>query len=261
MSTSKSEGTGEGKSKILKVLQVSDCHVAANPAADYRSQNADRNLGSILSAAQDWHPDLVLATGDISEDASPESYARVATLLGTLGAPILALPGNHDDPAVMCRFFPEGPWDGPYLKKKGRWSLVLLNSTAPGKISGSFSQTGLLQLDKQLQRDDGDFALVALHHQPVPVNAHWIDRYGLEDPEPFLEVIDRNQKVRCIAWGHVHHDFQAKREDVVLLGAPSSVANSLPGTQRFSLDSAGPACRWLELGPNGIVETGLIRPA
>jgi hypothetical protein len=46
-----------------------------------------------------------------------------------------------------------------------------------------------------------------------------------------------------------------------LLGAPSTVANSLPQTRRFTLDLAGPACRWLELGVDGGVETGLLRPA
>ena len=181
-------------------------------------------------------------------------------MLSTIGAPVLALPGNHDEPSVMSRYFPDGPWMGPFVKGLERWSIVLMNSAVSGKISGSFSPTELEQLDRQLQNNGAEFILVTLHHQPVPVNAHWIDRYGLENPELFLKVIDQCQKVRCIAWGHVHHDFHAKRNDVELLGAPSSVANSLPGTLRFALDNAGPACRWLELANDGSVKTGLLRP-
>jgi hypothetical protein len=29
--------------------------------------------------------------------------------------------------------------------------------------------------------------------------------------------------------------------------------------ERFTLDLGGPACRWLELGVDGSVETGLLR--
>ena len=46
---------------------------------------------------------------------------------------------------------------------------------------------------------------------------------------------------------------------LLLLGSPSTVANSLPGTEKFALDLAGPACRWLELGLDGSVSTGLMR--
>jgi Icc protein len=102
--------------------------------------------------------------------------------------------------------------------------------------------------------------LLALHHQPVPVNAPWIDRYGLKDPARFFSYVDRERRIRCIVWGHVHHDFRLERRGVVMLGAPSTVANSLPQTRRFTLDMEGPSCRWLELNSDGRVETGLLRP-
>ncbi len=247
-------------SNKFKVLQLSDSHVSTDPLADYRGQNADRNLESLLPAIGNWNPDLVLLTGDVSEDASPSSYGRVAAMLGTISAPVLALPGNHDTPDLMKLHFPLGPWHGPFTQAAGPWLLVLLDSTVKGRISGSFSQPELDRLGQCLQDSAAEFVLVALHHQPVPVNAPWIDRYGLESPAPFFETLDRDGRVRCIAWGHVHHDFQANRNGAILLGAPSAVANSQPGTERFSLDPAGPACRWLELGAEGSVQTGLLRP-
>lgn len=243
----------------MKVLQISDCHVSADPDADYRGQSAERNLVSLLPAARAWDPDLVLLTGDVSEDASAASYARVAIRLGTLGAPILALPGNHDEPEVMKDHFPLGPWVGPGVFEMGPWLAVGLDSTRPGKISGGFSQQSLERFDASMRGSEAEHILVALHHQPVPVNAPWIDRYALENPDRFLNFVDRETRVRCVAWGHVHHAFCADRNGVSFLGAPSSVANSLPGTQKFTLDLAGPSCRWLELGDDGTVTTGLLR--
>ena len=208
-----------------------------------------------------WDPELVLLTGDVSEDASPASYARVDVRLGTIGAPVLALPGNHDDPDVMKKYFRNGPWQGPRAVELEGWLLVALDSTVPGKISGAFSQQDLEQFDACLRASDAEHILVALHHQPVPVNAPWIDRYGLEEPQRFLNYLDREPRLRCVTWGHVHHAFETERQGAAFLGAPSSVANSLPATQKFTLDLAGPACRWLELGEDGSVETGVMRSA
>lgn len=243
----------------IKVLQISDCHVSADPAAEYRGQNPERHLSEMLAAARGWDPDQVLLTGDVSEDASASSYARVAVRLGTLGSPVLALPGNHDDPQVMRHHFPLGPWGGPGICELGPWLLVALDSTCQGKISGVFSQHELEQFDAIMRGSQARHILVALHHQPVPVNAPWIDRYALEEPERFLNYLDREQRLRCVVWGHVHQAFSSDRKGVPFLGAPSSVANSLPNTQKFTLDMAGPSCRWLELGDDGSVKTGVIR--
>ena len=132
-----------------------------------------------------------------------------------------------------------------------------MNSTEPGKISGSFSQQELERLDEILRSSEAKHVLVAMHHQPVPVDAPWIDRYALENPSLFFNFIDRDRRVRCIVWGHVHQDFISQREGVMLLGAPSTVANSLPRTRRFTLDLAGPSFRWLELNSDGTVKTGI----
>jgi len=208
-----------------------------------------------------WDPAQVLLTGDVSEDGSPASYARVSVRLGTVGAPVLALPGNHDNPDVMKKHFRVGPWEGPRAFERDRWLLVALNSAVPGKISGYFSQQILERFDACMRSSNAQHILVALHHQPVPVHATWIDRYALEEPERFLNYIDREKRVRCVVWGHVHHAFDSERKGVKFLGSPSSVANSLPASPKFTLDLAGPACRWLELGDDGTVETGVLRPA
>jgi len=246
--------------KPLKVLQVSDTHVPADPATGYRGQNADQNLRALVPAMRDWAPDLVLLTGDISEDASPAAYARVAEMLAPIGAALLALPGNHDDPGVMQIPFPFGPWNGPFSRQVGPWLLVLMDSTVRGLISGSFSRDDLARFEECLAGSSAKHVLVALHHQPVAVNAPWIDRYALDSPEGFFRQVDRDPRVRCITWGHVHQDFRAQRKGVTLLGAPSAAANSLPETPCFTLDPAGPACRWLELYDDGHVEHGLLRP-
>ena len=249
------------KRKKIRIIQVSDCHVPADPNALYRGQSADENLSGIVRAIRKWKPGLVMLTGDVSEDGSRESYERTSRLLAQTGADLIVLPGNHDDVNLMRQYFPAGPWDGPYVHRMGDWQILMLDSTVPGQVSGSFTTDELKLLQQVLQGNNKRHSLVALHHQPVLIGAAWIDRYRLESPEKFFAVIDRFPQVRCISWGHVHQDFCVQREGCSLLGAPSSVANSLPGTERFALDPAGPACRWLELSADGSVETGILYSA
>ncbi|MEJ2401812.1 MAG: metallophosphoesterase [Xanthomonadales bacterium] len=242
----------------LRIIQLSDCHVSADRSALYRGVNAERNLAGLLPAIRRWQPDLILLTGDVSEDASAPSYGRVAALLDSLGSPVLALPGNHDDAAVMRRYFPRGPWDAPLFHEARGWQLVLLDSAAPGRIDGVLSRSQLQALKTGLQRCRSEHILVGLHHQPVPVGSHWIDRYALDDAEWLFGLLDRDPRIRCITFGHVHQAIGLERNGALLLGAPSSVANSLPGREKFTLDVAGPACRWLRLGAGGRIETGIL---
>lgn len=247
-----------GELTDLRIIQLSDCHVSADRSATYRGLNAERNLAGLLPVIRRWQPDLLLLTGDVSEDASPVSYGRVSALLDSIGAPVLALPGNHDDPAVMRRYFPRGPWDGPLFHGARGWQLALLDSTAPGRIDGVLSRSQLAALKQGLQRSSSDHLLIALHHQPAPVGSPWIDRYPLDDAEWLFGLLDREPRLRAILFGHVHHAIGVERNGIPLLGAPSSVANSLPGREKFTLDVGGPACRWLRLGAGGGIETGIL---
>lgn len=252
-------GAGHSSASVLRLIQVSDCHISEDPKALYRGLSADRCLAGLLPGMRRWQPEYILLTGDVTEDGSRAACGRAGALLGTVGAPVLALPGNHDNAETMRRFFPAGPWRGPFSFETRGWQLVLLDSSVPGEVPGRLSGDALERLAAVLKKSGAAHMLVALHHQPVPVGAAWIDRYPLEEPEALFEVLDAEPRLRAVVWGHVHQDFRAERNGVLLLGSPSSVANSLPGTRRFTPDHAGPACRWLELGPGGEVETGLIR--
>jgi Icc protein len=245
----------------LRIIQISDFHLSADPEALYRGQSADLGLRRLLEEIARWGPHQVLATGDLSEDASDGSYRRMSGMLQTLQAPVHVLPGNHDDKRIASRHLASGPWNGPLLIRSDDWEIILLDSSVEGRIEGGLSEPDLVSLRNMLAASRAAHILVALHHQPVPVGSRWIDRYALQSADAFWAVLDRSASVRAVIWGHVHQDFRASRNGVVLLGAPSTAANSLPGKRRFELDSEGPACRWIRLHPDGRVETGILRAA
>lgn len=242
----------------MRVVQISDCHVSAPEGPTYRGADPRATLRALVDRIIDWSPDVVLATGDMSEDGSAASYAWLEEELRRIPAPVLATPGNHDDADRLCAHFADCAVDAP-LSLEDDWQLVLAGSAKPGEIGGRFDDAQLEALEKTLAGTDRP-ALVALHHQPWPVGSPWIDRYALASPEAFISVLGRHPRVRLVVWGHVHQDVRIEGQGLTGLGAPSTVSNSLPHQARFTIDPAGPACRWLELERDGRFRTGLLRP-
>lgn len=245
----------------FRLLQISDCHLSESVATHYRGKSADAGLESLLKAMAAWQPQQILVTGDLSEDASPLAYDRVLQALLSLAVPICALPGNHDEDGLMRRYFPAGPWSGPYVGSAGAWQLVLLKTSIAGRIDGAISPGDIAVLGSLLEAESRRPVLIALHHQPVAVGAAWIDRYMLQDPGVLLRLLEAHEQVRGVVWGHVHQAFASNVGHAQLLACPSSAANSLPATRQFEHDPAGPACRWLLLHADGMLETGLLHSA
>jgi len=243
----------------VRLVQVSDCHVSSVPGTLYRGFDPFSGLKGLLPQIRAFGPDALVLTGDISEDGSTASYCRVHELLRELDIPLLALPGNHDEPEEMRRHFSSGPWGGPYFERIGDWLIALLDSTIPGGISGELDEAEMDALAAGLADSNARYVLFALHHQPMAMGSRWIDRYALQDGDSFQRFVQDEGRSRGVAWGHVHQAFERKTGDVLWLGAPSTAVNSEPGRERFTPDAAGPACRWLVLQPDGGIGTGLLR--
>lgn len=240
------------------IAQITDCHLPANPQQEYRGVNPRENLQALLQKVKRLKPGLLLATGDLSEDGSRVSYMVLQQLLNSLDIPVLTLPGNHDDASLLAEFFPGSPVDKISVSEHGRWQIIRLNSCVPGKPEGRLGKTTLAELEHLLGNKEQRPRLIAVHHQPVMVGSPWIDKYRLFEPEAILQLIDQHPDVRAVVWGHVHQVFEADRNGTTMLGGPSSAINSQPGMNRFTADSIGPACRWLELRADGTIRNGVI---
>ena len=56
-----------------------------------------------LVKANEDEIDLVLATGDIAQDASEKAYVYFLEIIASLNSPFRWIPGNHDNATVMNR--------------------------------------------------------------------------------------------------------------------------------------------------------------
>lgn len=244
----------------LRVLQLTDTHLYADPAATLYDCNTEDSLRRVLDAvrAEADAPDLVLLTGDLTHDGSVPAYNRLARLLDdAFDAPVWCLPGNHDEAATLRH---ELDGDGVSSIAGGTvadWQLILLDSTVQGSEGGHLTDAELERLDSALHDCAAPHALVCLHHNPVLMNSRWLDTMTVDNAPALFAVLDRHPRVRVLLWGHVHQPFDGTRNDVRLLASPSTCVQFLPGSESFALDSRPPGYRWLLLHPDGTVETSV----
>jgi len=247
----------------LRVVQLTDTHLYADAQGRLLGQNTRRTLELVLGlTSTKLGPfDLIVLTGDLVHDESPEGYLYLQSRLADLGKPCCCLPGNHDLAVLMSNTFANTTISMKSSVRRGAWHLVFLDSTIPGEDGGHLGTKQLARLQYALARHRDAPTLVCLHHQPVPVGSEWMDTMALDNPEAFFTIIDRHPQVRGILWGHIHQEFAARRNGVRLLGSPSTCVQFKPGSVKFALDHLTPGFRWLELHPDGRIDTGVERIA
>lgn len=250
----------ELNSGVHTLLQITDSHLFADTAEALLGLPTHASFKAVVEKAVREHPavDLVLATGDISQDYSVASYRHFTEQIQRINAPMRWLPGNHDHADVQLAAASGQDWSQPVFDLPG-WRIVLLNSAVTGEVHGHLMPDQLELLDKALADAGTRHVLVCLHHQPVAIGSAWLDSIGLRNPDDFFAVLDRYASVRAVLWGHIHQEVDIQRKGVRLLASPSTCIQFAPASSEFTLDSRLPGYRWLRLHPDGALETGVSR--
>lgn len=249
-------------SQPVRVVQVSDCHLFADREGKLLGLNTQFSLERVLDRLREEQPsmDLILATGDLSQDASLESYLRLREMLADFDTPIYWMEGNHDKPAPMLKALADQRERiSPCVVEQGNWTIILLDSTIPGEVPGELYEDDLAFLEKALNEASGEHIMVSLHHHPLPMGCRWLDTQVVASADRFFGIIDRHPRVRAIIWGHVHQEFEGERNGVRLYSVPSTCVQFKPESEDFAVDDANPGYRWFDLYPDGRIETKVSR--
>jgi 3',5'-cyclic-AMP phosphodiesterase len=244
----------------LQVVQLSDTHLYADLNSKLVGVTTSLSLRSVLSAigARNPRPDLLLLTGDLSQDESLESYQYLQTWLIKLGIPNYWLPGNHDNLSHLQQALTTDLCSQRQSFYKGGWKFLLLNSQLVGKVHGELSSQTLIWLELELQADPDTPTLIAFHHPPFPVGSPWIDSISLHHPEAFLTIADRYPQIKLVLSGHVHQPARYDREGVCYLTCPSTCVQFQSKSDAFAVAPQSPGYRLLQLYGDGKFETDVL---
>ncbi|WP_217555260.1 3',5'-cyclic-AMP phosphodiesterase [Vibrio metschnikovii] len=248
----------------IKLVQITDTHLFAADDGCLLSVNTADSFHAIVQAIieQKVAFDALLATGDISQDHSAESYQRFASEISALQKACFWLPGNHDYKPNMGSVMPSSQLHAPEHVLLGeQWQMILLDSQVVGVPHGRLSDYQLNLLDEKLAQHPDRYALILLHHHPLLVGSAWLDQHTLKDSDAFWSVIQRHQNARAVLCGHVHQDMDRIYAGVKVMASPSTCVQFKPNSDDFALDQCSPGWRELELHADGQVTTQVKRLA
>jgi len=250
------------QSASVLVVQLTDSHLFGEAHGTLMGMNTRDSLNAAVEQVLEEQPliDLVIASGDLSQDGSVESYQAFREASERIAAPKRWLPGNHDELPQMALAAQQSDYLEPVIDV-GNWRVTLLDSAVPGSVPGYLEDKQLQLLAQALSEAPERHHLVCLHHHPVPIGCAWMDPIGLKNPDALFSVLDRFPQVRAVLWGHVHQEFDQLRDGVRLMASPSTCIQFAPGSDDFKLDSQPPGYRWLRLYHDGQLETGVSRLA
>ena len=241
----------------MRLIQLTDCHLFDDPRARLGGVDTHRTLAAVIDdmACADPTPDVVLATGDLTQNGEAGAYGRMRCLLQRLALPVYCLPGNHDHRETFNAAMPGDDIHVTRSLCRDGWQILFLDSTIPGEDDGRLSEDELTALDEALGARPDDHALVCLHHHPVVVGGAWRDFVSLENPDDLFAVLDRHPRVRGLLFGHIHQAFDGERHGVKLMATPSTCFQFKDDNGNLGTADDPPAYRRLTLAPDGAIES------
>jgi len=192
----------------MLIAQITDIHIGFDPdnPAEYNRKRLDEVLDVLIEGPN--RPDLLLATGDLTDRGDDDSYRRLANAFSRCPFPVWPSVGNHDlRDSFHARFpgFDDGNGFVQYTVELPDLRLVTVDTLEEGRHGGAFCDQRAAWLDAELAKDKTKPTYIVMHHPPVESGIEWMNT----DPdEPwvgvFTDVIQRHPQVRGLICGHLH---------------------------------------------------------
>jgi len=207
------------RSMTLRILHLSDTHLLGDAEARHNGVDTTAALDRVLArAGQIEGIDLVVASGDLSEDGSVAAYEklrdRVEPFAAARGAQTAYVMGNHDLRDGFERVL--GERDG--VLEAGGFRVIRLDTAVPGAGYGELFPEQLDWLRAQLATAASG-TIVVMHHAPVPAWSALLRALELQGAADVLSVLSAGD-VRLVLSGHYHHSVATWAGGIPVIIAP-----------------------------------------
>ena len=196
-----------------------------------------------MALCHELRPELVIASGDLSNRGRIVELEQAKALLDRLPAPTLAVPGNHDLPYGFPARFTR-PWDrfvevfgttDPVIRTAGA-VVCGLNSARPWRHQGGRLNLSRLEAAAAAFADapDGALRVVVLHHHLAGAPWRASRKFPLKDRDTVLRALAA-AGADLVLGGHIHQSTAVGRRAFEALGddeAGSLVLSTAPGFGR-----------------------------
>lgn len=234
----------------LRILHLSDTHVLAD-----HGLHGGRDTTALLEEAVsriERPVDLVVHSGDVSDDGSEESYRVVQGIISRLDAPAVYAVGNHDEQGAFGRVLapddvrPDGQVYAAH--RFGGWRVIVLDSHRAGLIGGEIDDEQYAWLTAVVEEPAPSGSVVVMHHPPADGLSIVQRDIGFARRDRLAEVLDGSD-VRAILAGHVHY----QSTDALLTPSGTSIPVLIAPAVTHIVDTAAEYGKYRQLAASGFV--------
>jgi 3',5'-cyclic AMP phosphodiesterase CpdA len=189
--------SGEWLSVLL--VHLSDLHCGPKLKEDA--------LLEAIDEINDLGPDVVIVTGDLTEDGLINEFREAKRYLSLVKCKHLIVgSGNHDARTTGYLLFPKFFGNPSSFTWTGNVAVIMLNSSRPDRDDGEIGYNQGLWMKSQLENCREAFKIVALHHHLIPVPDTGMERNIVSDAGDLLWTLTR-YGVNLVLCGHRHRPW------------------------------------------------------
>ncbi|AXT38010.1 3',5'-cyclic-nucleotide phosphodiesterase [Alteromonas sp. BL110] len=270
---------------MISLIQISDCHLFKDKdKTGYAGIAPYHSLTRVLSAVQQYVADItdsknqianqgnngqeqkmiVLVTGDISGDNSPESYQHFTALMEQYieseNIDWFVLAGNHDNNPHFESYLGSRHLQSANPISFSNWQIHGMDTRTSGNMhtaAGEVKESDLIALKQSLDALPHFNHLVALHHHILPSKS-WMDKHFLANAQHLESLINENPQIKALIHGHIHSPLRQE------IGTNSTPSYGSPSTcwqwqmcDEFGVSEEAPGYQVINLMDNGTIDVNV----
>lgn len=208
---------------MVTIAHISDTHVGS-------PHFVPNLLNRVIVELNDLRPDLVIHTGDITNEGFRGEYKSAAAYLEQIQSKLVAVPGNHDARNVGYVHFEEMIGPRHWRERVGEVLVVGADSSEPDLNEGQIGRERYPWIIESFD-EPAELKVYVHHHHLLPVPGTGRERSTVADSGDLLEVLIR-AGVNLALTGHKHVPYVWRLENIYIVNAGTCSSLRLRGHTR-----------------------------
>lgn len=233
------------------LLQISDLHFGTEQPPV---------IEALVALARQQRPDLIVLSGDITQRARTAQFQAARAFVDRLGAPVLAIPGNHDIPLfnLWARLH------HPYAQHVAAFGadlepvhatpdllVVCVNTTRAWRHKhGEVSRQQIERVARLLEGGSAEQLRIVVVHQPVAVTRAEDVQNLLRGHETALQRW-ADSGADIVMGGHIHLPYVMPLQGLARPVWAVQAGTAVSARVRNGLPNSVNLLRWGEASPDG----------
>ena len=246
----------------MKIAQITDLHLIEDKNGKINDVNTFQSASDVVNHLSKNHKpiDYLIITGDISDDGTNQSYNHLNKILSPIDTKIFLIPGNHDSIDNLDTFRASISSQNKFVIENDDWLIFMFDTKKPNSPNGQLKIREIDLFASTINEHPDKNIIVFLHHHPVMIGSASMDKMIIENSSMLLDIVNRNNRIKGVFWGHIHNVFESKINNAILLSSPSTCFQSKPNSKTFTIDKdSSPGYRIINLDSRGAISSEVIR--